>query len=57
MDVLMNWIVALCALVLFFGGLYVVIKAAVRAAVKESLRELGHEVAKKVWEEDETPRS
>ena len=53
MDLLTNWIVALCALVLFFGGLYVVVKAAVRAAVKEAMRELGQEVAKKVWEEDE----
>ena len=52
MDLLINWVVALCALALFFGGLYVVVKTAVRSAVKEALRELGHEVAKKVWEED-----
>lgn len=52
MELLINWIVALCVVFLFFGGLYIVVKAAVRSGVKEAVRELGREVAKKVWDED-----
>lgn len=52
MELLINWIVALCVVFLFFVGLYVVVKSAVRSGMKEAVRELGREVAKKVWEED-----
>lgn len=52
MELLINWLVALCVVFLFFGGLYVVVKSAVRSGMKEAARELGREVAKKVWDED-----
>lgn len=52
-ELLINWVVALCAVFLFFAGLFVVVRAAVRSGVKEAMRELGREVAKKVWDEDE----
>ena len=53
MELLINWIVALCVVFLFFVGLYLVVKAAVRSGMKEAARELGREVAKKVWDEDD----
>ena len=53
MEPLINWIVALCVVFLFFVGLYLVVKAAVRSGMKEAARELGREVAKKVWDEDD----
>lgn len=53
MTVIINWLIALAVILLFFAGLYLVIKLAVKGAVREALHEEITQLAKKLWEDDE----
>lgn len=57
MEILLNWLIALCVVLLLFAGLYIIIKMAVKSAVREIAHEVGAEVAKRLWEEDTTPQA
>ena len=57
MDILLNWLIALCVVLLFFAGLYIIIKLAVKSAFREIANEVGAKVAKKLWDEDATPKA
>jgi flagellar biogenesis protein FliO len=52
MPIFVNWLIVLSALLLFFAGLYLVVKLAVKNAVKESAHQLIEELAQKLWADD-----
>lgn len=52
MTIFVNWLIVLAALLLFFAGLYLVVKLAVKNAVKESAHQLIEELAQKLWADD-----
>lgn len=52
MPIFANWLIVLSALLLFFAGLYLVVKLAVKNAVKESAHQLIEELAQKLWADD-----
>ena len=54
MPIFVNWIIALAVVLLLFWGLYLIVKLAVKSALREVLNEFGREMAKKLWEDDET---
>lgn len=50
MDNVMTWILTICLLILFLSALYLVIKLAVRSAIKESLFSFSQEFYKNLEE-------
>ena len=54
MPILVNWLIALCVVLLFFVGFYLIVKMAVKSAMREIINAFGREMAKKLWAEDDT---
>ena len=53
MPILVNWLIALAVVLLLFWGLYLIVKLAVKSALREVIQEFGEKMAKKLWEDDE----
>lgn len=47
-TIILNWVILFAVLALFLGALYLVIKLAVKSAV----REIGQDLANKLWAEE-----
>ena len=54
MPIFVNWLIALCVVLLFFAGFYFIVKLAVKSAMREIINAFGREMAKKLWAEDDT---
>lgn len=52
-EFILHWIIALAAFLLILTALYLVIRMAVRGAMKDAFQELGKEIAQKVWDDEE----
>ena len=55
MDILLNWLIALGVVLLLFAGLYLIVKLAVKSAVREVINEFGEKMAQKLWDNEDQP--
>ena len=52
-EFILHWLVALGVILLLLAAFYLVIRLAVRTAIKEAFQEIAGAVAKELWKDEE----